>query len=140
MPAQAAVPTRSETVRLQGATTTVNVFQAVGTRNIYLRATTIKRTLGGTIVRAGRFPIRWTVTKPVVLDGKVVAKVSAGATGQGASQPACDRMANAINSWFDHAWDQLSAEPPDAAGGRTALNNAQALVDQALDAGCFVVF
>jgi hypothetical protein len=146
VPAQAAAPaqppTRPPTIRLQGASTTVTVFRPAGTRNVYTRATTIKRTLNGTIVRAvNRIPIRWTVTKPIIVDGRVVARVSCGATGTGASQARCDKYADAINSWGE-AVDEAVV----AGGGaytdavHTAINNYVGVQNAALDAGCFIVY
>jgi hypothetical protein len=137
--AQAAAPTRPPTIRLQGASTTVTAFHPAGTRNVYLRATTIKRTLSGTIVRAvNRVPIRWTVTKPIILDGKVVARISAGATGQGASQAQCNSFADMINAWDDLAAAAWNNGDHEAAGN--AASNSMDEVDAALDAGCFVVY
>lgn len=138
VPAQAAAPARPPGLRLQGASTTVTVFRPAGTRNVYLRATTIKRTLNGTIARAvNRIPIRWTVTKPVILDGKVVAKVSAGATGQGASEAECKGFAMLINGWNMQAVAAI-ADGDFGAAADSLLNEAQE-IDAALDAGCFVI-
>jgi hypothetical protein len=142
LPAQAAAPaqppTRPSTLRLQGASTTVTVFRPAGTRNVYLRARTIKRTINGTIVRnVNRIPIWWTVTKPIILDGKVVAKVSAGATGQGASQATCERFGRRINGLYNAGaalYDVGAIKEGDA-----ATQTAQDVENEALDAGCFIL-
>lgn len=141
LPAQAQVPTRPHKVRLQGASTTVTVFRPAGTRNVYLRATTIKRTLSGTIVRnVSRIPIRWTVTKPIILDGKVVARWSAGSNGQPGSDNdnQCAGRANYMNGMDDLA--NVALDQGDEAGALTAIANLATAFDAALDAGCFVIF
>ncbi|AEF39989.1 hypothetical protein [Hoyosella subflava] len=62
--------------------------------------------------------------------------LQAGATGQGETQAQCDRRAAAINSWYDELDAQTFAGNHEAAA--TANNNAEALADDALSAGCFL--
>jgi len=64
------------------------------------------------------------------------AALSAGATGDGpATQADCDRYADAINSWGQAA--DTAASHDDMIN---AVNNASALEDKAMDAGCFLVY
>lgn len=137
-PAIPSVPGQPPAVRLQGAATTVTVTRPKGTRDVYVRATTLKRTLGGALMRStSGTPIRVTVTRPMIRGGRVVAKVSAGATGQGASQATCDRAANVINQWDTFVGGAMANN--DWASVSIGAANFEEAIEAALDVGCFVV-
>jgi hypothetical protein len=79
-----------------------------------------------------------TAPSPAESSQTVVA-LEAGSTGQGpADDKECEKRAVAINSWSDQA--NADVINGDAEGAEESARNVEALEDQALDRGCFILY
>ncbi len=78
-------------------------------------------------------------TAPAPAAGQTVVYLEAGSTGQGpADDKECERRAAAINSWSDQA--NADVINGDAEGAERSAGYVEALEDQALERGCFIVY
>lgn len=76
---------------------------------------------------------------PAPAAGQTAVALEAGSTGQGpADDKECERRAVAINSWSDQA--NADVINGDAEAAEESAQNVEALEDQALDRGCFIVY
>jgi len=77
-------------------------------------------------------------TVPLIDNGVLVTRISAGSTGQGDSQEECDTRAALANGWLELAG--IAHEDGDLETHVGLLNNFAEEIEDALDAGCFIVY
>jgi hypothetical protein len=79
-----------------------------------------------------------TIARPIIRNHTVVAEFQAGSTGTGVDQATCDAMANHMNQLAELAMDHYNnGDWPRAVEADGWLEEAE---NEALDAGCFIIY